>query len=475
VEGKEKEGVFMNCATTERSIGGPKRATFWCKVTGGYFLCALAAVAAFITIADWYKVAPKEDGTDWRLVISGAVVVVCLTAIATLTHLCLDYRRRYRLHRDKGLVRDLYPDRNHLIAHYPNVMLDAKKIFRVMGISLHTLVSDTSFEGWVQRALVENQELEISLVFLKPYSKSVRLRERLEGRSAGRISSDCFLNYEKAVGIKPRLADGGRRFHVYQVDAMPVGFMLQRDDEIYFEPYLDERIGRTCPTFVMRRNENNQAAFDKFVEHINARMTPETELAQVDVCPGCMVTDFGRQGSRSELKKALFLDRDGVLIEDAGYISSPEQIRLLPGVVSALKALEKKIRLIVITNQSGIARGYFSEADLFEINRRLVAMLEDSDVHLDAIYHCPHHPSEGVGEFKVDCECRKPKPGMIVAAAKEFGLDVNECCVVGDSERDVEAGKAVGAKTVLIDPMVEKEDKNGRADKVVRSLQELQL
>ncbi len=149
---------------------------------------------------------------------------------------------------------------------------------------------------------------------------------------------------------------------------------------------------------------------------------------------------------------SLFLDRDGVLVEDSGYISNPEELRLVPHITDVLKSFENDFRLIATTNQSGIARGFFSEADLHEIHNRLIAMLDDADSHLDAIFCCPHHPREGDEYYKIDSDCRKPKPGMILSAAKEFDIDISKSFMIGDSERDAQAGKHTGAQTILIDP-----------------------
>lgn len=131
-------------------------------------------------------------------------------------------------------------------------------------------------------------------------------------------------------------------------------------------------------------------------------------------------------------------------------MSSPDGVHLLPGVANSLAALQEQYRLIVVTNQSGIARGFFSEADLHEINARLLATLEDHDVRLDAIYYCPHHPTEGMAQYRLDCDYRKPKSGMISAAVGEFGINVSHSFTIGDSLRDLEAGRQAGTKTILI-------------------------
>lgn len=296
------------------SISGPKVLSYWLKAIGGYFLASLSAVSALVAILRWYSIPPQSDELLPRLIASAVWAVLSSTAIAFLIRLTLDYRRRYHLHRDRGLVRDLYPDRQRLIQHYGDVMRDSKKKFRVMGISLHTLMTDSALENNLRQALTASTELEVSFILLSPYSSSVRQRERVEGRAAGRISSDCLQNYHRALDVKTRLGTIGSRFHVYQIDTIPVGFILQRDDEIYFEPYLDKSVGRTCPTFVLRKNEFNEIAFNKFVEHIEASVKPEYEQPQNSACPHKMVTPYGNQSSRLNLRNAVFLDRDGVLL-----------------------------------------------------------------------------------------------------------------------------------------------------------------
>jgi len=106
--------------------------------------------------------------------------------------------------------------------------------------------------------------------------------------------------------------------------------------------------------------------------------------------------------------------------------------------------------LIVVTNQSGVARGYFTEKDLFAINERVIQMLADYDIGLDAIYYCPHHPKVGKDEYRIDCECRKPKPGLLRIATEEFNIELDKSFLIGDQETDIQAGRAIGIKTIKI-------------------------
>ncbi len=151
---------------------------------------------------------------------------------------------------------------------------------------------------------------------------------------------------------------------------------------------------------------------------------------------------------------AVFLDRDGTLIEDTGYPLRPEQIRILGGTVRGLDRLAGAgYKLVVITNQSAIARGLLTEAELTRFHEALDAQLNLLGVHVDAYYACPHHPDPAKAvrqDLAVDCECRKPRPGMILRAAEDLGLDLGASWVVGDSWRDVGAGQAAGVRTIKL-------------------------
>ena len=150
--------------------------------------------------------------------------------------------------------------------------------------------------------------------------------------------------------------------------------------------------------------------------------------------------------------KAIFLDRDDTLIEDPGYISSPEQVNLLTGVPRALiefKALGYK--LVVITNQSAVARGIVTEKVLGEIHKRLERLLAEKNAFLDRIYYCPYHPEGAVKKYRQESELRKPNPGMLLKAAEEMDLDLDQSWCVGNSSSDIGAGLRAGCKTILID------------------------
>ncbi len=140
---------------------------------------------------------------------------------------------------------------------------------------------------------------------------------------------------------------------------------------------------------------------------------------------------------------AVFLDRDGTIIEDLGYLGDPAGIRFIPGALEALRALQRAgFRLVLVTNQAGVARGLISEADVRRVNERLRGLLAEAGMHLDGIYYCPHHPEYGPPEYRRDCECRKPKPGMVRQALRDLGLDPSRSVIIGDHASDAELARA---------------------------------
>ena len=150
-------------------------------------------------------------------------------------------------------------------------------------------------------------------------------------------------------------------------------------------------------------------------------------------------------------REAVFLDRDGTIIEEVNYLASPEQVRLIPGAADAVRAFnEAGVLVVVVTNQAGVARGYFPESRVAEVHEHLSALLAEHGAHIDAYYHCPHHPTEGVGEYRVACDCRKPKPGLLLTAARELDIDLSRSWMIGDKACDAEAGAAAGCRTLLV-------------------------
>ena len=150
--------------------------------------------------------------------------------------------------------------------------------------------------------------------------------------------------------------------------------------------------------------------------------------------------------------RALFLDRDGTLVQPRHYPSRPVDLVLYDGIGPQLRALQQAgFRLVVITNQSGIARGYFTEGDLRRMHDHLAAELARFGARLDGVYHCPHHPDGAIPELAVRCACRKPEPGLLLRAAADLDLDLARSWFVGDILDDVEAGNRAGCRTILVD------------------------
>jgi D,D-heptose 1,7-bisphosphate phosphatase len=151
--------------------------------------------------------------------------------------------------------------------------------------------------------------------------------------------------------------------------------------------------------------------------------------------------------------KAIFLDRDDTLIEDPGYISDPEQVKLIDGVASALVAFRSMgYKLIVVSNQSAVARGIITEKKLARIHSRVEELLADRGASLDRIYYCPYHPNGAISRYRKESDNRKPAPGMLLTAADEMDIELAESWMIGDSPKDVEAGFRAGCRTILVEP-----------------------
>jgi len=150
-------------------------------------------------------------------------------------------------------------------------------------------------------------------------------------------------------------------------------------------------------------------------------------------------------------RRAVFLDRDGTVAEEVGYVNHVSRVRLLPESAEAIRRIRGAgFLVVVVTNQSGVARGYFEEPLVLQANQRLRDLLGDQGAVLDAIYYCPHHPREGSPPYRQECDCRKPRPGMLLRAAREHGIDLPRSYMVGDGIVDVEAGRAAGATSILV-------------------------
>lgn len=148
---------------------------------------------------------------------------------------------------------------------------------------------------------------------------------------------------------------------------------------------------------------------------------------------------------------AVFVDRDGTINVDVDFLSAPGQIQLIPRSALAIRDLnDLGIPVIVITNQSGIARGLYSETDLTAIHAAMNGMLAEENAKITEYFYCPHHPTDGIARYVTDCDCRKPKPGMLIAAQKKYGFDLKRSYLVGDKCVDMQAARSVGATAVQV-------------------------
>jgi D-glycero-D-manno-heptose 1,7-bisphosphate phosphatase len=150
-------------------------------------------------------------------------------------------------------------------------------------------------------------------------------------------------------------------------------------------------------------------------------------------------------------RPAIFLDRDGTLAHEVGYINHPSRFRLYPWAVDAVRLINQAgLLAVVVTNQAGVARGYFPESVIHEVHESLRAAMEAGGARLDAIYYCPHHPDVGEPPYRHDCDCRKPRPGLLRRAEAELGADLGRSFVVGDRHGDLTVAWSVGARGALV-------------------------
>ncbi|MDD5475165.1 MAG: HAD family hydrolase [Syntrophales bacterium] len=148
---------------------------------------------------------------------------------------------------------------------------------------------------------------------------------------------------------------------------------------------------------------------------------------------------------------AVFFDRDGTINEEVGYLSRMDQLILYPEAAPAIRMVnESGMKAVVVTNQSGVARGFFDEAFIAEVHDRINELLGAAGSRIDGFYHCPHHPEGGISGYTIICDCRKPHPGMLYRAALELEIDLGRSYMVGDTLKDIEAAERAGARGVLV-------------------------
>jgi len=148
---------------------------------------------------------------------------------------------------------------------------------------------------------------------------------------------------------------------------------------------------------------------------------------------------------------AVFLDRDGTINEEVGYIDSLDKLKMIPAAYEAIRLVNLSgMKAIVVTNQSGIARGFFTEKFVRQTHEIIQSSLLEKDASIDKFYYCPHHPTEGTGIYLQNCNCRKPLPGMLLQAAHDFDIELGSSYMIGDTDRDMEAAKKIGVKGILV-------------------------
>lgn len=180
------------------------------------------------------------------------------------------------------------------------------------------------------------------------------------------------------------------------------------------------------------------------------------------------------------MNKAVFLDRDGTVNEEVGYLTDLSKLRLIPGSGAAIRRLNQAgFKVVLVTNQSGVARGYFPESLVHEAHRLLESLLMPDGARLDAVYYCPHHPKAGNSHYTRDCDCRKPRTGLIEQAVRDLNIDVRHSYMIGDKWSDVELAHRARVRAILVstgfapdDPGNQRPDRLKEPDFFARSLHE---
>ncbi len=151
------------------------------------------------------------------------------------------------------------------------------------------------------------------------------------------------------------------------------------------------------------------------------------------------------------MNKAVFLDRDGVICKDTDYLHKIQDFEFIDKAIDALKLLSKTdYKIIIITNQAGIAHGFYTEEDFHKLNNWMLKEFKSKSIKIDKVYYCPHHQNAEIAKYKLDCDCRKPKTGMLKKAEKEFNINLKNSFLVGDQSSDIRAGENAGCKTILV-------------------------
>lgn len=250
-------------------------------------------------------------------------------------------------------------------------------------------------------------------------------------------------------------------------DGKVLNWLHKEDERLWYQNRVNAGLHMLSPKVFERFTELKKVDLDRDIlkpliaegelyvydspEYIKDMGTPDRFYAVIDD----LKTGKIESKNLSNKQKAIFLDRDGTINEYVGFLRNIDEFKLIDGVTEAIKKINQSGYIaIVVSNQPVIARGEVSIEELKEIHNKMETLLGQEGAYIDAIYYCPHHPDKGFEgerpEYKMECDCRKPKPGMLLAAAQEFNIDLSRSWMVGDSKNDVEAGKAAGCKVAYI-------------------------
>lgn len=262
-----------------------------------------------------------------------------------------------------------------------------------------------------------------------PYDSGLIIADK-NGRVTDWLTKEC----ERKFDYRNRVNAG---IHVLSPKLLDVGILTERVD-------LDRQILRPLA------GTGELIAYDS-PEYVKDMGTPER---YAEVCRDFRSGKVQARNMRNR-QRAVFLDRDGTLNRHVGFVTETAQLELLPDVAEAVRNInQSRYLVIVVTNQPVIARGEITIEELDNIHNRLETLLGQEGAYVDAIYYCPHHPHKGYSgerpEYKIECDCRKPKPGLLLRAAEDFHIDLSASWMVGDSESDIQAGKSAGCRTALL-------------------------
>ncbi len=252
-------------------------------------------------------------------------------------------------------------------------------------------------------------------------------------------------NYVKTFLSKPHAVD-----LVYNNNVNAAVYLFSPEIFSYIEPNISCDFGKDIFPKIVSEGKKKIRAYST-PEYIKDLGTPDRlEKVERDLSSGLISSK-----NKKNKQKAIFIDRDGVINEEVGNLSDIEKFKILPDVAEAIKLINKSEYLaIVVTNQPVIAKGWISEESLGQIHKKLETILGEERAFIDKIYYCPHHPDKGfegeIEDLKIDCECRKPKIGMIYRAVSDFNIDLEKSYIIGDTTTDIQTGKNANIKTLLV-------------------------